>query len=73
MNTLELSNDLALAAWELAEAETMERAAAVLRKNAARRLGTVHMEFRAALAAALDQRAKAKKGRQTERTGGTAA
>lgn len=52
MNALKLLDQLALAAWELAEAETLERSAAGKRKHAARLMAAAHAEVKAALAEA---------------------
>lgn len=46
MDTVEILNELALVAWENAEAEQHEKRAASLRTNALRRVGKIHAEMK---------------------------
>lgn len=69
MNAKLMLDAMALAAWELAEAEALERSAAVKRKNAARILGAAHAELKAALDEAHGIRERAKLARLMEVVG----
>lgn len=56
MNARKLIDDMALAAWRLAEAEALERRAANHRRAAAAILAEAHAEAEAALAEVEDRR-----------------
>lgn len=56
MNAQDHGNTLALAVWRLAEAESLERKAALHRKAAAAILGSAHAEFMDALGTATVKR-----------------
>ncbi len=53
MNALRIMRELELAAFELAEAESHERAAKALRVKATKRTSAVHAEIAAAVKAAV--------------------
>ena len=61
MKAKELSDDLALAAWRLAEAEGHERKAALHRRAAAEILGRAHASIAEAIKAAESSRQPAGK------------
>jgi hypothetical protein len=52
MNAENITRELELAAWEMAEATTREKAAASLRASSAKRIAAVHLEIAAAIRAA---------------------
>ncbi len=56
MNAPDHANNLALAVWRLAEAETLEKRAAVHRRAAVSILGAAHAEFSDALGIAKERR-----------------
>lgn len=49
MNALTIQKELELAAWELAEAETLERQAKAKRTAAAKRIAASHLEIEIAI------------------------
>lgn len=62
MNAQDHANGLALAVWRLAEAEALERRAAVHRRAAAVVLGAAHAEFTAELKLAKERRVVGTRG-----------
>jgi hypothetical protein len=63
MKTMDVNtilNELEIATWELAEAESREKAAAILRRKSAARLASIHLELKAALEQAQNKKQKDK-------------
>jgi hypothetical protein len=60
MNVKTILNELEIATWELAEAESREKAAVILRRKSAARLASVHLELKTALEQAQNNKQKDK-------------
>lgn len=56
MDSKHVMRELELAAWEMAEAESHERAAHALRIKAMKRTSAVHAELKAATTTAIERR-----------------
>lgn len=63
MNALRIMRELELAAFELAEAESHERAARALRIKATKRTSAVHAELKTAVEAVMTRPAATKRSR----------
>ena len=60
MNVNTILNELEMASWELAEAESREKAAVILRRKSAARLASIHLELKTALEQAQNKKQKDK-------------
>jgi hypothetical protein len=60
MNVKTILNELEIATWELAEAESREKAAVILRRKSAARLASIHLELKTALEQAQNNKQKDK-------------
>lgn len=60
MNVKTILNELEIATWELAEAESREKAAVILRRKSAARLASVDLELKTALEQAQNNKQKDK-------------